>query len=464
MTATSYWLAITDLTTTVPLTTGLGGASGSMALLDWTPTHPPVTVTKSAPIAYAGETVTGIDWGNSVDTIRLRLDNATSATLIGQVNDIQAMFRQAERRRGDPNISPIYLAWGSSGSASYRLSEIYSGRADWERDLLGSAWRADVQLVTLVVERAPYFEDTSYSTETGNPAAKPLTSGSANWFGALSGQAGDHPTPVKLSLKNTFASGSAGTVWFIHAADQRTDSSLSANIGYNRGGASVADIATVGEPTVTRSVIADGSGSAAQFVVATTSAVAAAKVTETAPAWSTLHGKPCLVMMRLSAATGYTDLYCAAKQVDGGVVVQETPTKLLSSTALWHELGYLQLPRRTGATLAAGNIQLVFTRATQPYTVKIGQVFLIPVDEYRRYETSRGMAQNEYLIDDPSLGTYIESSGSAIYAYSAIGPAVQLFPVANNWYTVIVDDTSGSGAGTRSYDVTLYAKLRTATV
>lgn len=441
MTTTNWYLALSNGDGAIDFT------SGSYGVIAYEPLHAPVKLTKAPPNGYAGEAVTEVSFQNVAETISLIYQTTAQTAFMLELRAIESLLRQAERRQNDPNISPVHLRFGSSGSASYYQSEVFSGRVAFDPDLLGADWRNDTYQLDVIVEREP-----TWSVPGSMPlfyaVPGPYTmSGSSPTALATLVALHDVETPVYLSAQNS-SSGSYGGLVCVQAADQRNDGSLTQTIVFNRAGAAVAEIGATSEASVVRTVIADASaasGSAAQFVISS-AAVEAVQLYEDVVnhPFSAFQGKSCLLVMKTSAALGASDLYAEALLYSGGGVTQRTPKKLLSATDYYHELGYLRLPQRAGLTSFQHVVNIEFTGASNPYTVKIAQIYLIAADSYRRYTSARGVYPNEYLKDNAN-GAYILSSGSAAFAVQAQGKLNYLPFGVHNYYTVFFWNLDGSG-------------------
>lgn len=463
MSARDYVFTLTDGTTTVTLTTA------PWAIRSYVPTHPQIALEKSAAVGYAGEAVNGARFNNLVETFGLRYIG-TAANAVTAVETVLAMLRLAEYRANDAYGSQVYLtAKNATGAAVYQ-SRVYSGRVDWGDNTLDTYWKNDVFSLDLIVERTPYWEAQAYTTAIDTEAILPIYGSPDNFLGPYTGL-GDLPAPVRVDFRDTAAAGSTGKIWacvgfpaFVGSPAYRP----SETYGY--------DQYTAGA-TVTMTTISDASstsGSAANCAWTDTTQIELFRISAPTgdPSFKKFHGKPCAVVLKLSAVTGYSDLYLRARVLDvgAGLTIAEAPWVLASGTILWNEIGLVPLPPFKGLVDSVANLAIVVDakRANSSNVVKLAQVNIIPVDGVKRYTPigTAGIADDEYLIDDPDVGVYVTDTTGTANARRLYQAQGELFiqPGQANYWTFWFAKSDGLGSWNRTATAKISYKIRRATL
>ena len=150
MTAFNWTLELSDTVTTIDFTVS------PYELTDWTPSAG----------AVGEATVTG------QLTVRLLQGVLTALT---NVRTIERLLRQARRYQETGLGNAVYLRFKEDTAADQYRSEILAGIVEFDRRVLGTHWRSDVLLLTLLYTRRNYWE--------GPEAEVPLVNGNGSGMG-----------------------------------------------------------------------------------------------------------------------------------------------------------------------------------------------------------------------------------------------------------------------------------------
>lgn len=390
-------------------------ASGSCALLDYTPKAPTstdddATVTESAKVQISGASVSAIQ------------------TIIQSINKA---FRFAEIFHEKRIGSPAYVQLTPDGYSDVYRSEIFTGRIEWGPKVLDEQWvELKVDAIITWIRRY-YWEGPQISltlTNTGGSGQilavvnhDDATAGHDNYVEiAADDVAGDLPTPPIITLTNTYASGSLLDVYLAHNFMSTPQYLINTVEAENAtGGTPIADAAC-----------SNGYYNNVSWTALTETQLLTFPLGDADTEYAL--GNFFKIMLRFQTAPNYTNCWIRWKALFGSTVVWSGPLILLNNKSL-QDTGIMQWPPGGDLPLNMSGLNLVLyakRNTSGTHNLKIDFVQLLCMDGARVLKGTVAVAQNERLVDNGVLQKiYKASQGNLAYhTHAAIGPTLMLRP------------------------------------
>jgi hypothetical protein len=272
---------------------------------------------------------------------------------------------------------------------------------------------------------------------------------------------GTMPAGVRIEMKNTDAGADLQTVWM--------------GVNYLSSPDTFAHLLEI-EDSDTGSNTADAGASSGQYrayTVTTTEAKMTAWTisSETLTAANSAYFR---VIARFFDGTDITNSKLRLKIFYSSQLLYEGPQVEYDDTyagisRLWREIDSVQLPpfllegntptdltfELWGVSTSGGNI-----------TLNVDCLVLLPVNQYRKLESSSGVAQNSILIHDSILGIdYQTVSSEHVQDITVEGSPILIWPnVDNRIYFLQHSETTDTADVDRDMDVRIYYRLRRTTL
>ena len=404
------------------------------------------------------------------DTFTVHLRSVSGSTIRQKITAYNQLFEQARQYPG--GVNSVYLNLGMKGDAAAWRTRILDGAIVFDEKLT-SGLTTNRMSVEIAITHLPFWEGPETVLALTNANGTNLTAGinvlnandltgtsptkKCNYVDiAAASVAGELPTPIKLQLKNTYAS-ALGAGW----------------IGLNNTNPATcrwlyeAEASIIGTPIVS-------SGSSGGYIVSgNISDLAATKLLEwtfTRNEMTAFAGQMVRFCIRSSINTDYDMLKFKIKLISGSTTLFESDWVKSSEgeNFAWLELFELRLPPWLVGMDSIGQINLqLFAKAVLPGLWKWGfdDLMLMPADSFLHFKTLA--ATNALVTLDGIEGvTYLsDSSGDNRVGLQEVRGGLILQPgKANRLYFLSHSTTADIANTAHSMQVIAWYRPRRLTI
>lgn len=428
--------SITDGTTTVYLM----GSTSSNVVIDYAPTGPDRVLTieeQANPDNAIAETVECVIINSTTDNIR------------ADIRSIQKLFAQAARYAATRQGPQVFAKFQPGGTGTVHRSELLGGRIVLDEEALGVGWHSLHMPIGVIWSRRPYWEEDALTTLSLGNIYPYHDSTHNNHVDTTAEQAtGDLPAPMQVKL--TVGQDGVDFAWLGHTGFQTSA------VHQFEGEAATGIDTTVGSANY---------GDDEYGSVSALTDTATDYFTWTLSNVDYYGGQYYRVIVRFPGAPA-AGTWVKVRLYDGTSLLYETPEARELTTALFQELGTIQIAPNAGglSSLAALKLTLNAYNENDSGTFNIDYLCLIPVEGLRYVQpTSLSLAASDVITDDGIFDVvYVSNAGGKHMGMAGYGKRPVLWPGRiNRFYAIWGDDTANVVSWSGSLSVSFYPRRGT---